>query len=83
MLSTVLARASTRGVVIGIENRTQNVNNSRNECLLPFQDLPKYGRRIHVLCHDCSAVSLIDSDTIDLTSMANGLTLLPSAHRQL
>ena len=37
MLSTVLT-TSTRGVVIGIENRTQNVDKSRNEYLLPSQD---------------------------------------------
>ena len=42
MLSTVLT-TSTRGVVIGIENRTQNVDKSRNEYLLPSQDSIRAG----------------------------------------
>ena len=42
MLSNVLT-TSTRGVVIGIENRTQNVDKSRNEYLLPSQDSIRAG----------------------------------------
>ena len=47
MLSTVLT-ANTRGVVIGIENRTQNVDKSRNEYLLPSQDSIRAGQRAQI-----------------------------------
>ena len=43
MLSTVLT-TSTRGVVIGIENRTQNVNKQPTQITVPFSGF-QYGRR--------------------------------------